>query len=44
MYTHVLNDTKHNEIDIIPYLLITLKVKIKYGCYNKAHIITDIRM
>ena len=29
---------------LIPYLLITLEVKIKYGCYNKANIITDIQM
>ena len=28
----------------IPYLLMTLKVKIKYDCYYKAQIITDIRM
>ena len=29
---------------IIPYLHIILNVKITYGCYYKAQIITDIRM
>ena len=43
VHTHVLKYRKHNGI-IIPTLVLTLQVKIQYGCHFKGNIINDIRM